>query len=90
MCVCVCVFARQQQHFINIPPHLVAAVGYSGAAQNSLKDIQPRRPKTGYKLFLCLNLFDNFYIISHPTVCAYCLCLCTLLQDLVFCSSAVH
>ena len=90
--VCVCVpFARQQQHS-KIPPHLVAAVGLDclGASQNSLKDIQPRSPTTGYKLTLCFKFFDNFYINPYPIVCVYCLCLCTLFQDLVFCSSAVQ
>ena len=99
--MCVCVEAQGTRSYCwssvsdcrrsrVIPPHLVAAVGLSGASQNSLKDIQPRSPTTGYKLNLCFKFFNNFYINPYPIVCAYCLCLCTLFQDLVFCSSAVH
>ena len=49
-----------------------------------------RSPTTGYKLNLCFKFSNIFYINPYPIVCAYCLCLCTLFQDLVFCSSAVH
>ena len=67
MCVCACALSICSYHSgailvnsRNIPPHLVAAVGLSGAAQNSVKDIQPRSPTTSATNFCVLS----FFIIS--------------------------
>ena len=97
VCVCVCghlVYfwsyhwapVQQQQKF----PH----IWWQRWDCQSISKLTKRHPSTKAKdrlqTFLCLNSLIIFIYFSNLLCVFYCLCLCTLLQDLVFCSSAVH